>query len=51
VTVKLGPALFVAWYHFTRKHERLKGNTPAMASGLTDHVLTIKELIEKAAEC
>jgi hypothetical protein len=28
----------------------LKGQTPAMASGLTDHVWTIKELIEKAAE-
>jgi hypothetical protein len=28
----------------------LKGKTPAMASGLSDHVWTIKELIEKAAE-
>jgi hypothetical protein len=28
----------------------LKGNTPAMASNLTDHVWTIKELIEKAAK-
>jgi transposase InsO family protein len=43
-------ALFVAWYNFARKHESLKSNTPAMASGLSDHVLTIKELIEKAAE-
>jgi transposase InsO family protein len=42
-------ALFVAWYNFGRKHEALKGSTPAMASGLTDHVWTIKELIEKAA--
>jgi hypothetical protein len=25
-------ALFVAWYNFGRKHETLKGNTPAMAS-------------------
>ena len=42
-------ALFVAWYNFARKHEALKGNTPARASGLTDHVWTIKELTEKAA--
>jgi len=43
-------ALFVAWHNFARKHEALKGQTPAMASNLTDHVWTIKELIEKAAE-
>ncbi len=43
-------ALFVAWYNFARKHETLKGNTPAMASGLSDHVWTIKELIQRAAE-
>jgi hypothetical protein len=43
-------ALFVAWYNFARKNEALKGNTPAMASTLTYHVWTIKELIEKAAE-
>jgi transposase InsO family protein len=43
-------ALFVAWYNFARKHEVLKGQTPAMANGLTDHVWTIKELIERAAE-
>ena len=43
-------ALFVAWYNFARKHETLKGATPAMASGLSDHVWTIKELIERAAE-
>ena len=43
-------ALFVAWYNFARKLETLKGQTPAMASGLTDHVWTIKELIERASE-
>jgi hypothetical protein len=42
-------ALFVAWYNFALKHEALKNTTPAMASKLTDHVWTIKELIEKAA--
>jgi hypothetical protein len=43
-------ALFVAWYNFARKHATLKGQTPTMASGLTDHVWTIKKLIERAAE-
>jgi hypothetical protein len=41
--------IFVAWYNFARKHEALKGATPAMASRLADRVWTIKELIETAA--
>src|SRR3954465_15645963 len=41
-------APFIAWYSFGRKHEALKNTTPAMASKLTDHAWTIKELIEKA---
>jgi hypothetical protein len=41
-------SLCVSWYNFARKHEALKNTTPAMASGLSDHVWTIKELIEWA---
>ena len=44
-------ALFVAWYKCSRRHEAQKGKMPAMASNLTDHVWTIKELIEQAAGC
>jgi hypothetical protein len=44
-------ALFVAWYNFARNNEMLgKSTMPAMASGLSDHVWTIKEMIERAAE-
>ena len=42
-------ALFVAWYNFALKHEALKGATPAIASRVSDHVWTIKELTENAA--
>jgi len=41
--------LFVAWYNLCRKHEALKGNTPTTSSGLSDHVWTIKEMIERVA--
>lgn len=37
--------LFVMHYNFCRKHESLKGRTPAMASGLADHVWKLDELI------
>jgi IS1 family transposase len=43
-------AIFVAFYNFCRKHETLKGATPAMASKLTDEVWTIKQLLENAAQ-
>lgn len=43
-------AIFFAWYNLCRKHEALKGKTPAMASGLADKVWSVKELIERAAE-
>ncbi|MDZ4688487.1 MAG: hypothetical protein SH850_25715 [Planctomycetaceae bacterium] len=42
-------ALWFAYYNFGRKHMTLK-ETPAMASGLADHVWTIRELIEESAK-
>lgn len=43
-------ALWFGFYNFCRKHASLKKETPAMASGLTDHVWTIRELIEESAK-
>ena len=37
-------AVFVAWYNFCRVHQTLRV-TPAMESGLTDHIWTIRELL------
>jgi IS1 family transposase len=42
-------AILFAWYNFVRVHTAIK-KTPAMASGLSDHVWTIKELVAQAAE-
>jgi hypothetical protein len=41
-------ALFFAYYNFCRVHMTLK-ETPAMAAGLAEHVWTIRELLECAA--
>jgi len=41
-------ALFIAWYNFCRPHQTLRV-TPAMESGLTDHVWTLQELLGAAA--
>jgi IS1 family transposase/transposase-like protein len=43
-------AIFYAWYNFCRKHQALKGQTPAMAAGLVDKSWTIAELLKIAAE-
>jgi IS1 family transposase len=32
-------------YNFCRKHQTLKGQTPAMAAGITDHVWTVEEVV------
>jgi transposase-like protein/IS1 family transposase len=42
-------ALFVCYYNFCRKHEALKGKTPAMASNLAGNAWSIRELLEMAA--
>jgi IS1 family transposase/transposase-like protein len=40
--------LFFAHYNWVRKHRSLGNKTPAMASGLTNHVWTIRELLNRA---
>jgi len=45
--LKSGIALFVAWYNFCRVHSSLRV-TPGMASNLTDHIWTVRELLEAA---
>jgi IS1 family transposase len=42
--LKAALALFFAYYNFCRKHSSIK-TTPAVASGLTDHVWSIQELL------
>jgi hypothetical protein len=42
-------ALWFAFYNFGRAHMTLKTETPAMASGLENHIWTIRELIEESA--
>lgn len=37
--------LYVAFYNFCRPHQTLKGQSPALAAGLTDHVWSIAELL------
>ncbi len=39
-------ALFFMYYNYCRKHQSLKGETPAMTAALTDHVWTVEELID-----
>ena len=42
--------LFFAHYNFCRKHETLKGDTPAMVSELTNSVWPIEKLLQEAAK-
>jgi hypothetical protein len=43
--LKHSVALSVAHFNFCRVHASLKGQTPAMAAGLADHVWSIAELL------
>lgn len=45
--LKAAVSLYMAWYNFCRVHATLRV-TPAMQSGLTDHVWTIAELLANA---
>lgn len=40
--------LFFAAYNWVKVHRSLKGQTPAMASGLTDHAWSVRELLKNA---
>jgi hypothetical protein len=43
-------ASFFAWYNLCRKHVAIKGQTRAMAAGITGKGWSIRELLERAAE-
>ncbi|HVN75136.1 MAG TPA: IS1 family transposase [Thermoanaerobaculaceae bacterium] len=38
-------SLYFMHYNFCRKHQTLRGKTPAMAAGVADHVWSIEELV------
>ncbi len=40
--------LHFGWYNLCRPHITLKGCTPAMEAGITDHIWTIEQLMEAA---
>ena len=40
-------ALYAVWYNFVRIHKTLRG-TPAMEAKITDHVWSVRELLEAA---
>jgi len=42
-------ALAIAYYNFCWKHGTLK-TSPAVAAGLTDHIWSVRELLENAAQ-
>jgi len=43
-------AIFFCWFNWCRKHETLKGRTPAMAAGVADKIWTVGELLKNAAQ-
>lgn len=49
IHLKAAVALFVAWYNFCKVHQSIRV-TPGMEAGLTDHVLSIEELLIAATD-
>jgi hypothetical protein len=45
--LKAALALHFAWYNFCKPHSTIK-TTPAMAAGITDHIWTVRELLDAA---
>ena len=43
-------AVFCAYYNWARPHKTLKGQTPAMAAGLTDRVWKLEDLVRIVVE-
>jgi hypothetical protein len=39
-------ALYTVWYNWVRAHKTLKGDTPAMAAGLTDSPRTLEWIVD-----
>ena len=39
--------MWFAFYNFARVHKELR-MTPAMAAGMSDHIWTVRELVEAA---
>ena len=39
-------SVFAMYYNWARPHKTLKGRTPAMAAGLTDHVWTLEDMVQ-----
>ncbi len=48
--LKYSVALSIAHFNFCRVHGSLKGQTPAMAAGLTDHIWCIADLLTETGE-
>jgi hypothetical protein len=48
--LKNSVALSIAHYNFCRVHKSLRGETPAMAARLTDHVWSIAELLTESGQ-
>jgi len=38
-------SITMVYYNFCRKHLYLRGKTPAMAAGLTDHVWSVSDML------